>query len=81
MPLEFSHRADKSFASLDKIMKERIAKKLLEIGNNPRRFIEGLTDLPFDKIRIGDYRLFVKLDKAKNTLFIADIVHRKNAYK
>ncbi|MFH0971770.1 MAG: type II toxin-antitoxin system RelE/ParE family toxin [Candidatus Micrarchaeota archaeon] len=81
MPVEFSLQAEKSFAMMDKPIKERIAKKLLEIAKNPPRFILSLKGLPFEKIRIGDYRLFVKYDFRSNRLFIIDIKHRSVAYK
>lgn len=33
------------------------------------------------RYRIGDYRLFYKVDNDKILIFIIDIVHRKDAYK
>ena len=33
------------------------------------------------RYRIGNYRLFYKIDIEKIILFIIDIAHRKNAYK
>ncbi|MEK6843238.1 MAG: type II toxin-antitoxin system RelE/ParE family toxin [Candidatus Micrarchaeota archaeon] len=81
MPIGFSIRAEKIFSTLEKAVKERIGKKLIEIENNPSRYVQNLTGLPLEKIRIGDYRLFVELDLGNNSIFIADIKHRKNAYK
>ena len=81
MIIEFSQNADKAFSSLDKTTQVRIAKKLVEIKSNPQRHLFSLTNREFEKLRVGDYRLFCIFDKEKNTLFILEIKHRKNAYK
>lgn len=33
------------------------------------------------RYRIGDYRLFYKVDNQKIIIFIIDIIHRKDAYR
>jgi mRNA-degrading endonuclease RelE of RelBE toxin-antitoxin system len=81
MKVEFSLRAEKAFGALERNTRERIGRKLLEISKDPNRYIESLTDIPFDKVRIGNYRLFVKYYPAGERLFIGDIRHRSNAYK
>jgi len=52
-----------------------------EIKENPIRFIRGLINKDFGKIRIGNYRLFVDFITRENRLIIRSIKHRKNAYK
>jgi len=69
---------------LDKLNKEdskRIVKKIEEIKENPVRFIRGLINKNFGKIRIGDYRLFADFIIEKDKLIIRSIKHRKNAYQ
>lgn len=69
---------------LDRLEKEdatKIVKKINKIKENPLRFINGLVNKDFGKIRIGDYRLFVDFLKKENMLIIRSIKHRKNAYK
>ncbi len=66
---------------LDKKDSERIVKKIDEIKESPIRFIKGLINKDFGKIRIGDYRLFVDFIIKENKLIIRSIKHRKNAYK
>jgi len=66
---------------LDKKDSERIVKKIDEIKENPIRFIKGLINKDFGKIRIGDYRLFVDFIIKEDRLIIRSIKHRKNAYK
>ncbi|MFW6311670.1 MAG: type II toxin-antitoxin system RelE family toxin [Nanoarchaeota archaeon] len=66
---------------IDKINSKRIIKKIEEISNNVKRYIEPLKDIEEDKIRVGKFRLFVKYDEKEDVLKIYTIKHRKNAYK
>ena len=69
---------------LDKLEKkdsERIVRKINDIKDTPMRFIKGLINKDFGKIRIGDYRIFVDFIIKENKLIIRSIKHRKNAYK
>ncbi len=59
---------------------ERIVKKIKSVKESPERYIFSLISKG-NKIRIGDYRLFVDYDSEKNKLKIYSIRHRKNAYK
>ena len=67
---------------LPKEVARRIYRKIdKEVILNPQRYLETLAARDEDKIRVGDYRLFVTYDKAADTLFIRAIRHRRNAYK
>jgi len=66
---------------LDKKDSERIVRKIHEIKESPIRFIRGLINKDFGKIRIGNYRLFVDFIIKGDELIIRSIKHRKNAYK
>ena len=60
---------------------ERIYKKLDKVKENPKHFIEGLTEAPVDKIRVGDYRILVDLFEKEKILAIRTLGHRRNIYK
>lgn len=47
-------------------------------GPNIKRLKGEFSD--FYRYRIGDYRLFYKIENDKILIFIADIKHRKDAY-
>jgi len=79
--IEWSKNAVNFLEKLDKEDSERIVKKINEIKENPIRFIRGLINKDFGKIRIGDYRLFVDFIIKEDKLIIRSIKHRKNAYK
>jgi mRNA interferase RelE/StbE len=48
-------------------------------GPNIKRLKGELSD--YYRYRIGDYRLFYKIEEKKIIIFILDIRHRKDAYK
>ena len=79
--IEWSKNAIDFLEKLNKEDSKRIVKKMDEIKENPIRFIRGLINKDFGKIRIGNYRLFVDFITRENRLIIRSIKHRKNAYK
>ncbi len=81
MLVQYSQNADKQLEALPQTDKERITKKLIEISKNPKRYIEGLTNLEYKKIRIGHLRLLMLYVEKENKLFIREILQRKKAYK
>ncbi len=66
---------------LEKETKERIWKKLQQCKEEPFRFLEHLEDIDGFKLRVGDYRLIIDVDKINNMLNVVKIGHRKNIYE
>ncbi len=66
---------------LEKKEADRIINKMRIISQNVKRYLEGLKNIDENKIRIGDYRLFVEYEPIYDILKIYTIKHRKNAYK
>jgi len=67
-----------SLSFLDKLEKkdsERIVRKVEEIKNLPLRYVKGLINKDFGKIRIGDFRLFVDYSASEDELIIRSIKH------
>ena len=61
----FSSRVEEQFSDLNGDTQERIVSKLDEIVSSewrePDDYLEPLTDSPFQKLRIGSYRLGCRL--------------------
>lgn len=80
----FSPRADGQFASLEPEVQERIVSKLDEVVNSewrePDAFLEPLTGSPFQKLRVGDYRLGCRLVRDDRLLRVESIRKRSGAY-
>ncbi|MFB6142479.1 MAG: type II toxin-antitoxin system RelE/ParE family toxin, partial [Halorientalis sp.] len=47
----------------------------------PAEFLEPLTNSPFQKLRVGDYRLGCRLLREERTLRVESIRQREGAYK
>ncbi|OIB59123.1 type II toxin-antitoxin system RelE family toxin [Natrialba sp. SSL1] len=81
---KFTSRAATQFESLDPHTQDRIVTKLDEIVNSewrdPDDFLEPLTGGPFDKLRIGQYRVACIPNHGADTLEVHRIEHRSGAY-
>jgi mRNA-degrading endonuclease RelE of RelBE toxin-antitoxin system len=80
----FSKRADEQFSKLDDPTQERIIEKLDEVVSSewrdPEDFLEPLTNSPFRKLRIGEYRLGCRLVRSNRVLRVESVRPRSGAY-
>lgn len=81
---KFAPRAAKQFDDLEHHVQDRIVSKLDEIVDDPWRepsdYLEPLTGGPFEKLRVGQYRLACALDRDGLVLEVHRIEHRRGAY-
>jgi mRNA interferase RelE/StbE len=79
-----SPRADDQFAQLDDETQDRIASKLDDVVSSewrdPADFLEPLTGSPFQKLRIGGYRLGCRVKNEEQVLRVESIRKREGAY-
>lgn len=64
----------------DKHKRESILKKLNTLKENPRSIGKPLNFYPCWSLRIGKHRIIYKINEEKNTVYVADINHRKEIY-
>lgn len=79
--LIFEKKALHSLNKLEKEIKKRIWNKLQECKKNPFRFLEPLIQIKGFKLRIGDYRVILDVQREIKVLNILKIGHRKNIYE
>ena len=77
----FSKNAERFLDKLDNSDRERIIKTLERIKIRPEIFLEKLIGEEGYKFRVGDYRLFIELDKGNLCILVIEIGNRKNIYK
>lgn len=81
---ELSPRADDQFARLDRSAQERIVSKLDEVVTSewraPTDYLEPLTNSPFEKLRVGGYRLGCRVVRDECVLRVESIRKRSGAY-
>jgi mRNA interferase RelE/StbE len=74
----------KSIKQLDKLdtkNSQRIIRSVIECTNDPFGFVTRLTNSPFYRLRIGDYRVVMDLQQNKLVIFVVELDHRSTIYK
>jgi len=79
--IKYEKRAIDFLNKIEKPEANRIINKMRIISQNVKRHLEGLKIFDENKIRIGDYRLFVEYEPLNDILKVYTIKYRKNAYK
>ncbi len=78
--LEFSKKAVSFLDKLDNFEREQILNGLEKIRIRPEHFIEKLVGEQGYKLRIGNFRVFIDLNRDKLLISVIEIGHRKNIY-
>jgi mRNA interferase RelE/StbE len=79
--VEFSVLAAEKFRKLDRRVRDRIAKKLRETAEDPRRFLTRLTSVEAFRLRVGDYRVIVDVDWDHEIIHVLTLGHRSTVYR
>jgi len=74
----FSDTASKQFYKLEKSLQGRIISLLERIRIKPEVYVTKLVGDPAYKLRVGDYRLLLDIDRGKLIILVIKIGHRKN---
>jgi mRNA interferase RelE/StbE len=77
----FSDSALKQLKKLEKSVQERIVSALERARVRPESFVKKLVGDPGYRLRVGDYRVIVDIDKNKLLILVIKIGHRRNIYK
>jgi len=76
----FTDKAKKQLEKLEKVDQERIIKSLERIRIRPETHITKLVGDPGYKLRVGDYRVILEIEKDKLIILVLMIGHRKKIY-
>jgi len=76
----FSEKAEKQLKKLEKDVQGRIISVLERIRIRPESYIERLVGEQVYKLRVGDYRVIMDIDKNRLIVLILKVGHRKNVY-
>lgn len=77
----FSQKAKKQLFKLERSIQERIVSALERIRIRPQSYITKLVGDPGYKLRVGDYRVIMDIDKGKLLVLVIKVGHRKNIYE
>lgn len=79
--VEFSKRAQKDLADLERGDQVRVLKKLAAAAKDPARLFLPLKGVEGFRMRVGDLRVLVDLDATQQVIIVAAIGKRQNIYK
>lgn len=77
----FSRKAKKQLFKLERTIQERIIFTLERIRIRPEDYLTKLVGDPGYKLRVGDYRVIMDIDKTNLLVLVIKIGHRKDIYK
>jgi len=77
----FTDTSRNQFKKLEKDIQERIIKALERIRIRPEAHIKKLVGDPGYRLRVGEYRIILDIEKEKLIILVIKIGHRKNIYK
>ena len=79
--IRVTETAKKQLSKIDKQTAQRIDSKLREIASDPFAHVTRLVGLELYKMRVGDYRVLMSIQKDKLVVMVVEIGHRRNVYK
>ena len=79
--VEFSESALKELNKLEKNIQYRIVKTLERIRVRPEAYVTKLVGYDSYRLRVGEYRVIMEINKNKLFILIIKIGHRRNIYQ
>jgi len=77
----FSDKARRQFKKLERETQERIISAIERVRIRPEAHVTKLVGDPGYKLRVGDYRVIMDINKNKLMVLVLKIGHRRNIYK
>ena len=77
----WSEKSLKQLEKIDKKNTQRIYDTVLDCIEDPFRTVLRLTNSPFYRLRVGNYRVILDLQQSKIIIFVIETDHRKKIYK
>lgn len=76
--------SEKSRAQLEKLDRkeaDRITAKVHSIRDDPFDHVIKLHGTEMYRLRVGDYRVIMSIEKSRIVVFVLDVGHRKKVYR
>ncbi len=76
----WSQSAIKQLKKLDRSVAKRIASAVDKLHLDPHRFVSRIVNSPYFRLRVGDYRLMVDIQRKELRVLLLKVGHRKGIY-
>lgn len=73
----WSEKSIKQLEKIDKRDAQKIYDAVLDCIEDPYRMVLRLTDSPFYRLRVGNYRVILDLQQSMMIIFVVEMDHRK----
>ena len=77
----WSGKSVKQLGKIDKRNTQKIYDSVLGCIDDPFRDVVRLTNSPFYRLRVGNYRVVLDLQQSKMIIFVVETDHRGKIYK
>ncbi len=77
----WSEKSLKQLEKIDKKNAQKIYDSVLACVEDPFRTVMRLTNSPFYRLRVGNYRVILDLQQSKMIIFVVAAAHRGKIYK
>lgn len=77
----WSEKSLKQLEKIDKKNAQKIYDSVLARVEDPFRAVMRLTNSPFYRLRVGNYRVILDLQQSKMIIFVVATAHRGKIYK
>ncbi len=79
--MKFSELAAEKFRKLNRSVRNRLARKLHEVAEDPRRYLSRLASVEAYRLRVGDYQVIVDVDWEREIVHVLTLGHRSTVYR
>ena len=77
----WSEKSVKQLEKLDRKNAQRVYDAVLDCTQDPFKNVARLTNSPFYRLRVGNYRVILDLQQSKMIIFVIETDHRGRIYK
>lgn len=77
----WSDPAIRQLKKLDRSVARRIFDKVGELTENPHWFVQKLVNSPYYRLRVGDYRVILDIQRSLLRILVLKVGHRESIYE
>lgn len=77
----WSRRAAAQRDRIDLTVRRRILAKIEQAASDPGRISTRLVNSPYHRIRVGDWRVIIHIDRSTIQVIVIEVAHRGAAYR
>ncbi len=77
----WSDLAIRQLKKLDRSVARRIFDKVGELAENPHRFVQKLVNSPYYRLRVGDYRVILDIQRDVLRILVLKVGHRESIHE